>query len=106
MIMPEDSKDKVDMLNELDWVRLQNDAFGNSGIETFKEKLVRKTKENPMVPLGTIATVTALLVGLKSFYVGNTKMSQYMMRARVGAQAFTLLSIVAGLLLTARKKGQ
>lgn len=101
--MSEDSKNKVETLDELDWVQIHNDAFGNGGIETFKEKLIRKTKENPMVPLGTVATLTALLIGLRSFYMGNIKMSQYMMRARVGAQAFTLFSIVAGLYLTASK---
>ncbi|XP_076651646.1 HIG1 domain family member 2A, mitochondrial [Halictus rubicundus] len=102
--MSDNSEKKLETLDELDWVRIYNDTHGKDTIETFREKLIRKTKENPLVPLGTVATLSALTIGLWHFYVGNTKMSQYMMRARVGAQGFTLLSIVAGLLLTARKQ--
>lgn len=35
--------------------------------------------------------------------MGNTKMSQLMMRTRVGAQSFTLLAILGGWLIIGKK---
>lgn len=49
--------------------------------------------------LGSIATVAALTAGLVSFYKEKRQMQQYMMRARVGAQAFTIICIIAGFIL-------
>jgi len=46
-----------------------------------------------------LATTTALIVGVINFYRGKEKMQQYMMRARVGAQAFTIVSMIAGFIL-------
>jgi len=48
---------------------------------------------------GALATTTALIVGVISFYRGKERMQQYMMRARVGAQAFTIVSMIAGFIL-------
>jgi len=48
---------------------------------------------------GALATTTALIVGVISFYRGKERMQQYMMRARVGAQAFTIISMIAGFIL-------
>lgn len=38
---------------ELDWIQLRK-SFGSTQVETTKEKLVRKLKENPLVPIGEI----------------------------------------------------
>ncbi|CAK9794558.1 HIG1 domain family member 2A, mitochondrial [Anthophora plagiata] len=89
--------------SELDWIRVRDELHKDIKIETLGEKLVRKTKENPLVPIGTTATVAALSYGLWSFYQGNSQMSQYMMRARVGAQAFTIFSMVAGFVILSQK---
>lgn len=35
----------------LDWIQLRK-SFGSVQAETTKEKLVRKLKENPLVPIG------------------------------------------------------
>lgn len=99
-----DNAKKSDPLEELDWVRFREDLYKGVEIETFQEKLVRKMSENPAIPIGTLSTVAALTFGLYSFYKGNTAMSQYMMRARVGSQAFTLLSVVVGFILLAKKE--
>ena len=40
------------------------------------------------------ATVSALCYGLYSTYKGNSLMAQHMMRSRVAAQSFTILSIL------------
>jgi len=47
--------------------------------------------------LGCLLTVCALGYGLVSFKRGDVKMQQYMMRARVAAQGFTLLAVCGGL---------
>lgn len=37
---------------ELDWIQLRQDLGPVAEVETTKEKLQRKIKENPLVPLG------------------------------------------------------
>jgi len=37
---------------ELDWIQLRQDLGPIAEVETTKEKLQRKIKENPLVPLG------------------------------------------------------
>ncbi|GAU92861.1 hypothetical protein RvY_04887 [Ramazzottius varieornatus] len=64
--------------------------------ESFGEKVRRKTKANPMVPIGVGATTLILGFGLWQMRKGNTKMSQNMMRARVTSQGLTILALVLG----------
>nr|XP_046262271.1 HIG1 domain family member 2A, mitochondrial [Scatophagus argus] len=71
--------------------------------ETFKEKFLRKTKENPFVPIGCLATAGALTFGLRAFHQGKTRQSQMWMRARIFAQGFTVVTIVVGVVVTALK---
>ncbi|EFA09681.1 HIG1 domain family member 2A, mitochondrial [Tribolium castaneum] len=80
---------------EFDWIQLQKEI--RAGDETRKEKLLRKIKENPMIPIGCLATTCALCYGLWSFRTGNRKMSQYMMRTRIVAQGFTVVALLAGI---------
>ncbi|XP_053667627.1 HIG1 domain family member 2A, mitochondrial [Anopheles marshallii] len=84
---------------ELDWIQMRKD-FAGVHAETTKEKMVRKIKENPLVPIGCAATLTALGVGLWNFRKGRSQMSQYMMRARILAQGFTVLALVIGVGMT------
>lgn len=48
--------------------------------------------------IGALATVGALTYGLFSFVRGDTKMQQYMMRARVAAQGGTIVAVAGGVL--------
>ncbi|KAK2582869.1 hypothetical protein KPH14_008947 [Odynerus spinipes] len=90
--------------SELDWVAIREEDYPSELPEATKEKLVRKMKENPFVPIGCVATVGALTYGLYNFYKGRSQMSQYMMRARVLAQAFTFVAIVTGIAIGVQKK--
>ncbi|TNN37998.1 HIG1 domain family member 2A [Liparis tanakae] len=74
--------------------------------ETFKEKFLRKTKENPFVPIGCLGTAGALVYGLRAFNQGKTRQSQLMMRGRIFAQGFTVVAIIAGVFITAMKPKQ
>lgn len=74
--------------------------------ETFREKFVRKTKENPLVPIGLVATVAILVNGVRQMTRGDRAKSQSMMRARVVAQGLTVAALVGGILWSARKKDQ
>lgn len=88
---------------ELDWVKIREDLDRDYQIgETIYEKAKRKTRENPLVPIGCFATTAALTYGLISFVRGKTQMQQYMMRTRVAAQGFTIICIVAGFILLPR----
>ncbi|ELU13724.1 hypothetical protein CAPTEDRAFT_169190 [Capitella teleta] len=64
--------------------------------DNFSTKFFRKTKENPLVPLGLGVTVFALVYGSLQMKSGDVRKSQLMMRLRVGAQAFTLFSLLGG----------
>ncbi|XP_048190288.1 HIG1 domain family member 2A, mitochondrial [Perognathus longimembris pacificus] len=71
--------------------------------ESFKEKFIRKTRENPMVPIGCLGTVAALCYGLYSFHRGQTRRSQLMMRTRIAAQGFTIVALLLGLAASSMK---
>ncbi|KAF3693733.1 HIG1 domain family member 2A [Channa argus] len=74
--------------------------------ESFKEKLIRKTKENPFVPLGCLGTAGALMYGLRAFHQGKTRQSQLLMRGRIFAQGFTVVALIVGVIGTALKPKQ
>lgn len=38
---------------QFDWIQMHNELDKSAHIETQKEKLIRKIKENPFVPIGT-----------------------------------------------------
>ncbi|XP_041653474.1 HIG1 domain family member 2A, mitochondrial [Cheilinus undulatus] len=71
--------------------------------ETFKEKFIRKTKENPFVPIGCLGTAGMLMYGLRAFHQGKTRQSQLLMRGRIFAQGFTVVAIIVGCISTALK---
>ncbi|XP_077182479.1 HIG1 domain family member 2A, mitochondrial [Paroedura picta] len=71
--------------------------------ETFREKFLRKTRQNPLVPIGCLGTAGALSYGLICFKRGKTQHSQMMMRARVLAQGFTIVALMVGVAITAMK---
>ncbi|KAF7533688.1 hypothetical protein G7054_g6857 [Neopestalotiopsis clavispora] len=64
--------------------------------ETGAQKVARKLKEEPLVPLGTILTCAALYNAWRAMRKGDHAQVQRMFRARIGAQAFTVCAIVAG----------
>ncbi|KAM4733047.1 HIG1 domain family member 2A, mitochondrial [Anableps anableps] len=74
--------------------------------ESFKEKFLRKTKENPFVPIGCVGTAGALMYGLRAFHQGKTRQSQMLMRGRIFAQGFTVVAIIVGVFTTALKPKQ
>ncbi|XP_037357300.1 HIG1 domain family member 2A, mitochondrial [Talpa occidentalis] len=74
-----------------------------STTESFKEKLIRKTRENPVVPIGCLGTAAALAYGLYCFHRGQSHRSQLMMRTRIAAQGLTVAAILLGLATSALK---
>ncbi|KAI8120317.1 hypothetical protein FF38_13432 [Lucilia cuprina] len=95
---------QVNLPNEdLDWIQMRQES-GPVFPESTKEKMMRKIKENPLVPIGCLATASALGFGLYNFRTGNRKMSQMMMRARILAQGFTVAALVTGVVMTYGKK--
>mmetsp|Transcript_8300 Transcript_8300/g.7834 ORF Transcript_8300/g.7834 Transcript_8300/m.7834 type:complete len:132 (-) Transcript_8300:46-441(-) len=62
--------------------------------ETIDEKLYRKLKSEPLIPIGCLTTAYFLGSGIKSFYNRDTMRSQHMMRSRVVAQFATLMIFV------------
>ena len=59
-------------------------------------KLWRKIKQEPLIPLGCLATCYALYMASQSIRQGDSVRTNKMFRARIYAQGFTLVAIVAG----------
>ncbi|CAG7948378.1 unnamed protein product [Penicillium salamii] len=64
--------------------------------ETGTQKFTRRLKEEPLVPLGCAATCYALYRAYRSMKSGDSVEMNRMFRARIYAQAFTLVALVAG----------
>ncbi|EAT44199.1 AAEL004404-PA [Aedes aegypti] len=90
---------------ELEWIQMRKD-YTDIHAETTREKMERKVKENPLVPIGCAATISCLGYGLWSFRKGRRQMSQYMMRARIFAQGFTVVALIVGVGMTYAKKDE
>ncbi|XP_023217179.1 HIG1 domain family member 2A-like [Centruroides sculpturatus] len=95
------SNDKTEI--ELEWVRVRS-RLSDMKEEGLREKMIRKTKANPFVPVGVLLTTAALSYGLWCMRSGNRYRSQLMMRARVLAQGFTIGAILVGLAIGISKK--
>mmetsp|Transcript_25777 Transcript_25777/g.43008 ORF Transcript_25777/g.43008 Transcript_25777/m.43008 type:complete len:93 (-) Transcript_25777:217-495(-) len=64
--------------------------------ESFGDKALRKCIEEPLVPVGALATTAFLTAGLRAFHSGNKSRSQALMRGRVIAQGVTVAAICMG----------
>ncbi|EXJ81333.1 hypothetical protein A1O3_07623 [Capronia epimyces CBS 606.96] len=64
--------------------------------ESRTQKLWRKLRQEPLIPLGCAATCYALWMASKSMRAGDHHQTNRMFRARIYAQGFTLLALVAG----------
>ncbi|KAK8928135.1 Respiratory supercomplex factor 1, mitochondrial [Metarhizium anisopliae] len=60
------------------------------------QKVVRKLKEEPLVPLGVGLTVFAFVNAYRALRRGDSRQANKMFRARVAAQGFTVIAMVAG----------
>ncbi|KAH7313506.1 hypoxia induced protein conserved region-domain-containing protein [Stachybotrys elegans] len=71
----------------------ENDDFYN---EKPMQKVFRKLKEEPLVPLGIGLTVFAFVNAYRALRRGDSQQANRMFRARVAAQGFTVIAMVAG----------
>ena len=63
---------------------------------TQYQRLTRKFKEEPLVPIGILATCTALFGASVALRKGNQSSANKFFRWRIYAQGFTVLAMVAG----------
>ncbi|KAI6176211.1 HIG1 domain-containing protein [Aphelenchoides bicaudatus] len=75
---------------------LPEDLLRGSSSNVSESKMVKNMSINPLVPVGMIATVGCLIGMLKSSLNRNQMRTQYYMRGRIAAQAFTVLALVGG----------
>jgi len=66
------------------------------GMETYREKATRKFKENPWVPLGSLATAGALIIAMVKMRRGESRSFNHWLRVRVAAQGLTIGALVLG----------
>ncbi|KAI9743550.1 MAG: Respiratory supercomplex factor 1, mitochondrial [Claussenomyces sp. TS43310] len=64
--------------------------------ENALQKLTRRLKEEPLIPLGCLLTCAALFGASRSIRSGDHNRANRMFRARIYAQGFTLVAMVAG----------
>ncbi|KAH6900667.1 altered inheritance of mitochondria protein 31, mitochondrial [Thelonectria olida] len=70
-----------------------NQEFYN---ERPMHKVLRKIKEEPLIPLGIGLTTLAFINAYRALRRGDSKQANRMFRARVAAQGFTVIAMVAG----------
>ncbi|POR32396.1 Respiratory supercomplex factor 1, mitochondrial [Tolypocladium paradoxum] len=68
------------------------------------QKVVRKIKEEPLVPLGIGLTVFAFVNAYRALRRGDSQQANKMFRARVAAQGFTVIAMVAGSMYYSRDR--
>ena len=97
-----------------------NRESGKRHQESPNEKLMRKFRENPLVPIGALLTTGFLVNGLFKFGRRDSAASQKMMRGRIAAQVslwssnlslkyfylqgFTILALMGGVGLQIKQK--
>ncbi|XP_077544481.1 uncharacterized protein LOC144156353 [Haemaphysalis longicornis] len=93
---------------ELEWIAIEKSFREDDAAAKLDraDRVKNKLASNPFVPLGLLATVTALGVGLRSMVKGQAKQSQMMMRTRVVAQGLTFAAILVGIVMGARSAQQ
>jgi len=64
--------------------------------ESRLAKLGRRLKEEPLIPLGCILTVWALMGATKQIRMGDHNAANKMFRRRIYAQGFTIAAMFAG----------
>ncbi|KAI6246832.1 Respiratory supercomplex factor 1, mitochondrial [Erysiphe necator] len=64
--------------------------------ESRLQKLMRRLKQEPLIPLGCALTSWALFNASRSIRVGDHNRTNRMFRARIYAQGFTVAAMVAG----------
>merc|ERR1712192_363577 len=102
---PKDDQLEVD---EFEWIQLNkelavNRDTGKKHQEAPSEKLVRKFKENPFLPIGCGATTFFLVNGLFKFGRKDSEGRRKMMRGRIVAQGFTIMALLTGIVVSMRK---
>ncbi|EKJ71852.1 hypothetical protein NXS19_013847 [Fusarium pseudograminearum] len=72
------------------------DGEGEFHNERPMQKVVRKIKEEPLIPLGIGLTTAAFINAYLALRRGDSKQANRMFRARVAAQGFTVFAMLAG----------
>lgn len=60
------------------------------------DKMIMRSKQQPLVPLGCLATTAAVVMAAKGVRTGDAPKAQFWFRWRVGLQGATLLALVFG----------
>ncbi|KAA1471942.1 hypothetical protein DENSPDRAFT_871860 [Dentipellis sp. KUC8613] len=72
-------------------------------METYGEKAARKFKQEPLVPLGALATTVALIIAANKLRKGESRSLNTWLRVRIVAQGLTVAAVVAGTYVYGKK---
>jgi len=85
---------------------MTSDSDRAAASETYQEKAWRKFKQQPLVPIGAVATTFALLMAGSKLRKRDSKSMNYWLRARVITQGLTIVALVAGSWMLGQTKPQ
>ncbi|PFX27485.1 HIG1 domain family member 1A, mitochondrial-like [Stylophora pistillata] len=90
-------------MSRSDAQKLSAEFMTDAEKETETDRLVRKSKQQPFIPIGIAGTVAACVWGAIAYKNRGPAMttSRYLMRLRVIAQSCVVGSIIAGIGVTA-----
>lgn len=78
------------------WFQSYSIPMSTISTETYREKALRKFKQQPLVPVGAAATTVALVIAMTKMRKGQSHSFNNWLRVRIVAQGLTIATVVAG----------
>ncbi|KAK9764642.1 Respiratory supercomplex factor 1, mitochondrial [Basidiobolus ranarum] len=83
---------------------IYEEDFKSSSYENAWQRMIKNSKEQPLVVIGTLATIATLVGATLNLKKGNRVAGQQFLKYRIYSQTFTLLALAGGSMYYASKR--